>query len=90
MAIGGLIASLLQLYRYLIFAYVLMSWFVAGTGSGLAADLYRVLASICEPFVGLFRRLIPPISMGGGGLDLAPMVALVVLVILEQLVAKIG
>jgi YggT family protein len=88
--IGVLIARLLQLYGYLIIAYVVMSWIVAGSGSGLVQDLYRVLASVCEPYVGLFRRIVPPISVGAGGLDLSPFIALIVLQIIGGIVARIG
>jgi uncharacterized protein YggT (Ycf19 family) len=61
-----------QFYMWLIVAYVLMSWFPV---SGAFADLYRVLASVCEPYLALFRRFIPPI----GALDISPMVAILVL-----------
>jgi len=87
---GGLIARLLDLYGYLIIAYVIMSWFVTTNRSGLLADIYRVLASVCEPYVGLFRRLLPPIAVGSAGLDLSPLVALVVLQIVASIVARLG
>lgn len=87
---GGLIARLLDLYGYLIIAYVIMSWFVTTNRSGLVADIYRVLASVCEPYVGLFRRLLPPIAVGSAGLDLSPLVALVVLQIVAFIVARLG
>jgi len=87
---GGLIARLLDLYGYLIIAYVIMSWFVTTNRSGLLADIYRVLASVCEPYVGLFRRLLPPIAVGSAGLDLSPLVALVVLQIVAFIVARLG
>ena len=85
-----MIASLLDLYGYLIIAYVIMSWFVTTNRSGLLADIYRVLASVCEPYVGLFRRLLPPIAVGSAGLDLSPLVALVVLQIVAFIVARLG
>jgi len=87
---GGLIASLLNLYGYFILAYVILSWFVMSSRSGLAGDIYRVLASICEPYVGLFRRLLPPIAVGSAGLDLSPLIALVVLQILASVVRGLG
>ena len=81
----GLIGSLLYLYGYLIFAYVVLSWFVGGSRSGILTDIYRVLASICEPYIGLFRRFIPPIQTGSAGLDLSPLVALIVVQIVAGL-----
>lgn len=90
MGIGGLIADLLRLYSYFLIAYVVMSWVVMGARSGALADIYRVLASICEPYIGLFRRIVPTVSMGVGGLDLSPLVALVVLQIVEGFLRRIG
>lgn len=72
MALASLVATLGQFYIWLIFAYILLSWFPS---SGALGDLYRVLASICEPYLSIFRRFIPPL----GALDISPFVAILVL-----------
>ena len=90
MALGGLVASLLDLYGILIVAYVVLSWVVMSTRSGVVADVYRVLASVCEPYVGLFRRIVPPVSAGSAGLDLSPLVALIVLQIVAGILRRVG
>lgn len=61
-----------RFYGILIFVYVLMSWFPM---RGILFDIQRVLASLCEPYISVFRRFIPPV----GGLDLSPLVAYFVL-----------
>jgi uncharacterized protein YggT (Ycf19 family) len=45
-----------------------------------------VLASLCEPYLGLFRRFVPPIMIGAGGLDLSPVLAILVLEILAGVI----
>lgn len=75
----GSISRILDLYGYIILLYIILSWIVTSGGPQWARDLYRGLAPICEPYLGLFRRLLPPIRVGGGGLDLSPVIALVVL-----------
>ncbi|HWE82326.1 MAG TPA: YggT family protein [Gaiellaceae bacterium] len=40
----------------------------------------RFLHDVCDPYLNLFRRFIPPF----GPLDVSPMVAIVVLVVLRQ------
>jgi uncharacterized protein YggT (Ycf19 family) len=80
--IGGYIPSdilalLIRFYTYLIFGWVVLSWFPLR--EGLALDLYHVLSSLCEPYVGLFRRFMPVARMGAGGIDFSPFVALLVL-----------
>lgn len=80
-----LVAKLLDLYGILIVAYVILGWVLVATRSRGVADLYRGLATLVEPYLGLFRRIIPAVMVGGGGLDFSPFIALIVL----ELVANI-
>lgn len=83
MSVTLLLVTLLRFYSWLIIAYVIMSWIPAG---GIVADIYRALGSICEPYLGLFRRFIPPLGM----VDISPIVAILVLNIATSLVASLG
>ena len=76
-----LIASLADAYTTVIFVYVIMSWIPHS--SGIVADVYRVLGKICDPYLNLFKRLIPPI---GGMIDITPIIALLVLQFVVRLV----
>ena len=69
-----LIVSLADAYSMVLFVYVIMSWLP--TDRGILGDIYRVLGKVCEPYLGLFRKLIPPI---GGMVDVTPIIALLVL-----------
>ena len=73
--ITQILDSALSFYALLIFVYVILSWFPVGSG-GVITDIYRVLASVCEPYIGIFRRIVP---LAGGGIDFSPLVALLVL-----------
>jgi YggT family protein len=66
------VARVLELYSYVLIARVLMSWVpdVERTSIG------RFLIRITEPYLGLFRRFIPPLPLGGGYLDFSPVVAI--------------
>jgi uncharacterized protein YggT (Ycf19 family) len=85
--IGLLIARVIDFYVILIVVYAVMGWFVGMTRGGVVYDLYRVLASICEPFVGLFRRVLPPLRIGSGGIDFSPIIAILVLQFISYFVA---
>jgi YggT family protein len=78
----------LTIYGWLIVARALLSWLQLRPGSTLFT-IYRVLIDVTEPYVGLFRRLLPMARYGTVGLDLSPMVALIVLFIAAQLVARL-
>ena len=69
-----LIVSLSDVYSMLIFVYVMLSWFP--TDRGILADINTVLGKICDPYLHLFKKFIPPI---GGMVDVSPIVALLVL-----------
>lgn len=73
-SLAYLIYAIADAYTMVIFVYVLMSWLP--TSSGLIGDIYRVLGRLCDPYLDLFRRFIPPI---GGMVDISPIVALLVL-----------
>lgn len=86
MSVLGIALGVIRFYEMLIFVYVIMSWFIAGARGGILADLYRVLGTICEPYIGLFRRILPATLVGGSGLDFSPFVAILALQVVALLV----
>ncbi len=74
----------ISVYILLILAYILTSWFRIGYGSPLAR-VQQFLRDTCEPYLRLFRRFIPPI----GPLDVSPMIAILVLVVLREAIARV-
>jgi len=42
-----------------------------------------------EPFLNLFRKVIPMVNLGGMGLDLTPIIALIVLGIIQRIIISI-
>ena len=68
---------LIGFYGWLILGYVILSWFTSRGGT--IYEIYKVLSTVVEPYVGLFRRILPSPSSGGARLDFAPLVAWLVL-----------
>jgi uncharacterized protein YggT (Ycf19 family) len=79
----NVVVAALQFYSFLILIYVLLSWLQSVPA---AQELRRVLGTICEPYIGLFRKIVPTVGAGGVGLDLSPLVAILVLQIFIRLV----
>jgi uncharacterized protein YggT (Ycf19 family) len=71
--LSGIVSGIGQFYIILIIAYVLMSWLPMNGAT--IQDIYRVIGSLVEPYLGVFRRFIPPM----GGMDFSPIVAILVL-----------
>ena len=83
--ISSIIIALANAYTTVIFVYVLMSW-LPNTESGVIGQVYRALGTLCDPYLDLFRRFIPPI---GGMIDISPIIALLVLQFLVRLIVGI-
>ena len=71
-------------YFLLIFAYILMSW-VRLPYSIWLNRIQRFLYDVCEPYLRIFRRILPPF----GPLDLSPVVAIFSLWIVSQVVVSL-
>ena len=69
----NLVCQLLQLYVILVIARIILSWFPVSPGSGLST-VFSLLYAVTEPVLGPLRRIIPPLMIGGGGIDLSPIV----------------
>ena len=81
-----LIVSLGNVYSMIIFVYVLMSWIPFVAKRGIVGDIERVLGKLCDPYLDLFKKLIPPI---GGMVDITPIIALLVLQFVVRLIVWI-
>ncbi|MDQ2982760.1 MAG: YggT family protein [Actinomycetota bacterium] len=71
----------IYVYILLIFIYILFSW-VRVPYSPWLRRIQDFLREVCEPYLRLFRRIIPPF----GPLDLSPVVAILVLFLLMRVV----
>lgn len=74
---------LIDFYELLILAECILSWFPAG---GIVGDIYQALQRIVDPFVDIFRRLIPSVGGSGMRLDFSPMIAIIALDLVKRLI----
>src|ERR1044072_7372101 len=77
--LGYLVYALIGLYELVIFVRIAGIWFSSSYGN----RWMRLLARLTEPLLGPLRRVIPPAGM----LDLSPIVAFIILWVLQQIVA---
>lgn len=69
-------------YTVLIFIRIVSSWFPAWQGH----HLVRFISFCTDPFLNIFRRILPPL---GGFLDLSPILALFALRLLEMILLSL-
>jgi YggT family protein len=79
--VGGFM-QFLSIYNIVITARVLLSWFPQAQSIGLLQPVFQ----ITDPYLNLFRGLIPPIF----GLDLSPLLAFFLLSALTNATAAVG
>lgn len=66
-----ILLKMIEYYSYALIIYILMSWFPNARETAIG----RFFATICEPYLEPFRRIIPPLGM----IDISPIVAIFVL-----------
>ena len=71
-------------YTILILAYIIMSW-VRLPYSPWLNRVQRFLYDVCEPYLRLWRRILPSF----GPLDLSPMVGVLVLIGVQQIAVRL-
>jgi YggT family protein len=79
-----LVHIFVYVYSLIIFLYVLSSWIPLPYNRGLN-QVRRFLADACDPYLRLFRRVLPSL----GGIDLSPIVAVLVLFLGDRLVYEV-
>lgn len=79
--IARFISYLFNFYEFAILAYILSSWFPNFRNNFIV----EFLQTICEPYLKIFRKLIPPIGM----MDISPVLALIGLSIIQRLIMSI-
>ena len=83
-SIANFVNVFIFVYILLILAYIITSW-IGLPYSPWLSRIQRFLYDVCEPYLRLFRRIIPPL----GPLDLSPMVGIIVLYVIQAFVNRL-
>jgi YggT family protein len=82
-AVGNFVQVFIYVYILLILAYIITSW-IRLPYSPWLNRVQRFLYDVCEPYLRLFRRVIPPL----GPIDLSPMIGVIVLLVVNSLISR--
>jgi uncharacterized protein YggT (Ycf19 family) len=87
--IANYVQAIFYVYTLLIIAYILSSLFFAFGGrvpyARWSSAILGFLRDVCEPYLSIFRRFIPPI----GPLDLSPIIGILLLNIVGSILANL-
>jgi YggT family protein len=75
-------------YLICIIAYIITSWIPLPYNVTLNR-IQRFLYDVVDPYLRLFRRFIPQLRMGGLGLDLSPIIAILALTAVYRIISEI-
>jgi YggT family protein len=84
--VADYVSALFIVYIILIFARVLMSWIPRIPRSATLRPVLDFVTDTTDPYLNLFRRILPPVGAGGMAIDLSPMIGIVVLFIAQALI----
>jgi len=72
------VTNLYYVYLFVIFVYIILSWFRLPY-SRVGSVIQRFLYDVVTPYLNVFRRFLPMLRLGGLGLDLSPIIAILAL-----------
>ena len=86
--IANYLSTLIYVYTLLILVHIVVQWLFAfglrPPYSRLSSAVLGFLRDVCEPFLRIFRRLLPSF----GGFDLSPIVAIVALELVNSILVQ--
>jgi YggT family protein len=83
-SIQNFINVFISVYVLIIFAYIILSW-VRLPYSPWLNRIQRFLYDVCDPYLRIFRRLLPSF----GAFDFSPIVAVLTLFVIDRVVNSI-
>jgi YggT family protein len=87
--VASFVSALIWVYTILIIAYIFTSMYFNVGGripySRWSRAILDFLRDVCEPYLSIFRRFIPPF----GPLDLSPMIGILVLIVVGNVVVSL-
>ncbi|HEY7454856.1 MAG TPA: YggT family protein [Thermoleophilaceae bacterium] len=85
--VADYVSTLAFVYLILIFIRILMSWIPRMPYNRYLSAFLQFVSDVTDPYLNLFRRVLPMVRIGPGALDLSPIVATIVLLVVSGIVA---
>jgi YggT family protein len=73
-------------YSFLLIARILLTWVPSIEQNTGLRPVINFIRDITEPYLRLFRGLIPVVGAGGAGFDFSPIIAIIALGLIRSLV----
>jgi YggT family protein len=87
--VADYVDTLAIVYLVLIFIRILTSWIPRMPYNRYLAAFLQFVSDVTDPYLNLFRRFVPMVRMGPGALDLSPILATIVLILVSSVIARL-
>lgn len=87
-AVANYVDTLVFVYVLLIFVSIVASWFPRIPYNRVLSAVLTFVKDVTDPYLNLFRRILPAVRVGPGALDLSPMVGTFVLFIVGGIISS--
>jgi YggT family protein len=84
--IARYVDALFFIYLLLIFVRILLSWIPRIPYNRALRAVIDFVHETTDPYLNIFRRLLPPIGGSGMALDLSPILGIIVLFIAQRII----
>jgi YggT family protein len=86
--VADYVSALFTVYIILIIARILLSWIPRMPYNRTLSAVVNFIHEVTDPFLNLFRRVLPPVGGGGFAFDLSPIIAILVLYIAQAIIVS--
>ena len=87
--VASYVSALVWIYSVLILIRILLTWVPRMPENAALRTVVGFIEDVTEPYLALFRRLIPPLRGGPGLIDISPIIAIFALVLVGSLVTSL-
>jgi YggT family protein len=84
--VADYVQALFTVYLILIFVRILLSWIPRMPYNRVLHAVVTFVHDVTDPYLRLFRRILPPVGGSGFALDLSPIIGIIVLYIAQAIV----
>jgi YggT family protein len=87
--VADYVNTLVTVYVILIFIRILLSWLPRVPYSRPLDIVLTFVRDVVDPYLNLFRRILPMVRLGPAAIDLSPIVGTIVLLVVGRIVANL-
>ncbi len=81
--------NLFTVYIALLIVRIILSWIPRMPYQPVLRAVVGFVEDVTDPYLNLFRRIIPPVRLGPAALDLSPIVGIFLLIIVQRVVVSL-